>query len=80
MSVLPFNIEDNRGTYNLMKHERLSVDLYRYPFNIPIQRRITNIDSNHEPLDGTITEWFPNGVVVEIAFRQRLCPRDMYCS
>ena len=49
-----------------MKHERLTVDLYRYPLNIPIESRITNIDSNHKPLDGSITKWFPDCVVVEI--------------
>jgi hypothetical protein len=77
MSVPVVDIVDNKGTYDLMKHKRLTVDLDGYPLYISIERRITNIDGDHEPLDGTISKWFPDCIVVEITSRQPLCSRDI---
>lgn len=50
--------------YDLVKHETLSVDFDRYPFDIPIQLGITDVDLYHKSLDGTVIERFADGVIV----------------
>lgn len=55
-----------------MKHETLSVDLDGDPLDIAIHFWVPHVDGNHESLDGSVVEWFSNGVIVEIAVDEQI--------
>jgi hypothetical protein len=54
-------------TYDLVKHETLTVDLDRDPLDIAIYRGISDINGDHESLDRTVVERFSDSVIVEVA-------------